>query len=122
VRILLAEDDRNFGCVLKTELEEEGYDIDLVQDGLEAVLKFIDRAHDFVILDIKMPKVDGISALTIIKRLNPGVPAITISGNAGSAEMMESVGVGAMRCLPKPFEIADLKNYIKTYFSRRYGP
>lgn len=121
MRILLAEDDRNFGRLLKTELEEEGYDIELVPNGLEAVLKFIDRAHDFVLLDIKMPKIDGISALRIIKRLNPDVPAITISGNAGNAEMAESVSVGAMRCLPKPFEIADLKDDIRTYFSQRGG-
>ena len=119
MRILLAEDDRNFGRVLKTELEEDGYDVELVPDGLEAVLKFIDRAHDFVLLDIRMPKIDGISALKIIKRLNPDVPAITISGHAGSAEMTESVDVGAMRCLPKPFEIADLKDGIKTYFAGR---
>ncbi len=121
MRILLAEDDRNFGRVLKTELEEKGYDIDLVPDGLEAVMKFIDHSHDFVLLDIKMPKIDGISVLKIIKKLKPDVPAITISGNAGGAEMAESVSVGAMRCLPKPFEIAHLKNEIMTCLSRRGG-
>ncbi len=116
MRILLAEDDRNFGRVLKTELEEDGYEVELALDGLEAVLKFIEHTHDFVLLDIKMPKIDGISVLRIIKKLKPDVSAITISGNAGSEEMAESVSLGAMRCLPKPFEIANLKNYIKATF------
>jgi len=119
MRILLAEDDRNFGRILKAELEDDGHEVDLVPDGLDAVLAFIDEAYDFIVLDIKMPKIDGISALRILKKVRPGVPAITISGNAGSGEMAESVKVGAIRCLPKPFEIAQLKADIGTYGSRR---
>ena len=86
LRILLAEDDRNFGRVLKSELENDGYSVDLVADGVEAVLSFIgsNNAYDFVLMDVKMPKLDGINALRIIKSLKQDVPAITISGNAGS--------------------------------------
>ena len=118
MKILLVEDDKNFGIVLRGELEAAGYEIDLAQDGVEAVLKFIDGGHDFVLLDIKMPRLDGINALRIIKRLNPRVPAITYSGNAGSGEMAESVKAGAIRCLTKPFEINQLKDEIGKYRSR----
>ena len=88
LEILLAEDDRNFGNVLKRELEEDGYIVTLVNDGVEAVLKFIGKGsdYDFVLLDIKMPMLDGINTLKIIKKLNPDVPAITFSGNAGAAK------------------------------------
>ena len=116
MNILLAEDDRNFGNVMKKELEEEKYIVDLVNNGVEAVLSFIDKPHNFVLLDIKMPKLDGINALRIIKRINPDVPAITFSGNAGSSEMIESVECGALWCFTKPFEIAELKNSIKKHF------
>ena len=118
MRILIAEDDRNFGYVLKGELADTGYEIDLAQDGVEAVMKFIEEKYDFVLLDIKMPKLDGINALRIIRKLNPRVPAITYSGNAGSGEMAESVKAGAIRCLTKPFEISQLKEEIKKYQSR----
>lgn len=123
LEILLAEDDRNFGNVLKRELEEDGYIVTLVNDGVEAVLKFIGKGsdYDFVLLDIKMPMLDGINTLKIIKKLNPDVPAITFSGNAGSGEMAESVRAGAIRCLTKPFEIAQLKNDIKKYIARHHG-
>jgi CheY-like chemotaxis protein len=123
LNILLAEDDRNFGRVLKSELEDDGYAVDLVGDGVEAVLNFIERdnAYDFLLMDIKMPKLDGINALRIIKRLNRDVPAITISGNAGSGEMAESVRAGAIRCLTKPFEISQLKDEIKKYSTRHCG-
>lgn len=121
MNILLADDDRNFGTVLKHELEDDGHEVDLATDGVEAVLRFIDGSYDFVLLDIKMPRLDGINALQIIRRLNPSVPAITISGNAGSGEMSESVKAGAIRCFTKPFEIEQLKADIRRYGSRHSG-
>ena len=121
MRILLVEDDKNFGYVLKGELAVTGNEIDLAQDGVEAVMKFIDGNYDFVLLDIKMPKLDGINALRIIKKLNPGVAAITYSGNAGSGEMAESVKAGAIRCLTKPFEISQLKEELRKYQARHNG-
>lgn len=107
--ILLIEDDKNFGQILKDELEEERYTVDLVHDGVEGVLSFIAKAHDFVLLDLKMPRLPGTGALRIIKKLNPFVTAVTFSGNAGSAEMAEAVECGAIECLAKPFEIERLK-------------
>ena len=93
----------------------------LAPDGVEAVLRFIEEQYDFILLDIKMPKLDGINALRIMKKLRPEVPAVTYSGNAGSGEMAESVKAGALRCLTKPFELAQLTDEIRKYQSRRGG-
>lgn len=121
MKILIVEDDKNFGYVLSGELETAGYEADLAADGVEAVLRFIDGHYDFVLLDIKMPKLDGINALRIMKKLRPGVPAITYSGNAGSGEMAESVKAGALRCFTKPFEISRLTEEIRKYHARHGG-
>ncbi len=118
MKILVVEDDKNFGRVLTGELREGGWDVELAVDGVDGVIKFIDGRHDFVLLDIKMPKLDGINALKIIKKIDPRVQAMTYSGNAGSGEMAESVRAGAIRCLTKPFEISQLKDDIKRYESR----
>jgi two-component system response regulator AtoC len=115
VNILIADDDRNFCTVLKKELEEEKHTVDVVTDGVEAVLRFINNIYDFVLLDLRMPRLNGIDALRIIKNINPLVPAITFSGNAGSEEIEESVKCGAGKCLKKPFGIAKLKEEIKNY-------
>ena len=119
--ILVAEDDKNFGYVLKGELEEAGYQVELASDGVEAVLKSIDERYDFVLLDIKMPRLDGINCLRILRKLRPGIAAITYSGNAGSGEMAESVKAGAIRCLTKPFAIAQVKDEIRKYHVRHGG-
>jgi two-component system response regulator AtoC len=116
VNILLADDDKNFGTVLKNELEEERHAVDVVNDGVEAVLRFINNVYDFVLLDIRMPKLNGIDALKIIKGINPEVPVITFSGKAGDLEMAESLRCGAIKCFRKPFEIAQLKNDIKSHY------
>jgi DNA-binding response OmpR family regulator len=112
VKILLADDDNNFGTVLKNELEEDRHVVDVVHDGVEAVLHFINNVYDFVLIDLRMPRLNGIDVLRIIKTINPDTPAITFSGKAGDFEMKESLNCGAIRCFRKPFEIAQIKSEI----------
>jgi DNA-binding response OmpR family regulator len=116
MHILLAEDDKNFGRVLKNELEEERYSVNLVNDGVEAVLSFINNSYDFVVIDIEMPKLDGINALRIIRKLSPDVPSVAYSGIAGYSEMEELLKAGVIKFFTKPFELAELKECIKRYF------
>jgi two-component system response regulator QseB len=118
VNILLAEDDKNFARVLKRELEEDHHTVDHVNNGIEAVLAFIDHAYQFVLLDIKMPGLNGNDALRIIKKLSPSVPIITFSGNAGLTEMAQSIKCGAVKCLIKPFQISELKAMITSHIMK----
>ena len=113
MKILLAEDDKNLGFIIKNELEEEKFIVDLVNDGVDAVLNFIDKPYDFFLFDIKMPRLDGINALKIIKKLNPAITAIAFSGNATHGEVEESLKNGALMCLIKPFQIKELKLCIR---------
>jgi DNA-binding response OmpR family regulator len=119
MRILVVEDDKNFGLILTNALKENSFDVDLATDGVEGVLKSIDGKYDFIILDIRMPKLDGINALRIIKTIDPEVAAMTYSGNSGSREMAESVKAGAIWCLTKPFELSQLATDIAQYISQR---
>lgn len=121
MRILIVEDDRNFGHILSISLREQGFEVDLAVDGVDAVLKCMDRKYDFLLLDIKMPRLDGINALRIIKKFDGALPAMTYSGNAGSGEMADSVRAGAIRCLNKPFPISQVAAEISRYGSRRVG-
>jgi two-component system, OmpR family, response regulator len=118
LNILLAEDDRNFGLILKGELEEENHRVDLVANGVEAVLNFLSNAYDFVLLDLRMPRLGGTDALRIIKNINPQVPAIAFSGNAGSSEMEETLQCGAIKCFTKPFAITKLKECMRECFQK----
>jgi len=115
MNILLAEDDRNFGLILKKELEEDRYAVDLVNNGVDAVMSFLKNPYDFVLLDLRMPRLGGSDVLRIIKCINPSVPVVTFSGAAADSEMAETVDLGAIRCFSKPFEIVKLRDLIKNY-------
>lgn len=112
-KILLADDEKNFAEVLRSELEDSGYSVTLTRDGVEAVLKALDDKFDMALLDIMMPNLDGINAVKILKKIDPHLPVITFSGVAGSGDMASSIRVGAIRCLTKPFSVEQLIAEIK---------
>jgi len=118
-KVLIAEDNRNFGSVLKRELEDERFLVDLVTDGVEAVMQFVeDQSYSLIICDIMMPRLNGIDAVHIIKKLRPNVFAITFSGNLSHSDKADSYSAGAIACFAKPFEIAKLKECILQHIDR----
>lgn len=112
MKILLAEDDVNFGRLLKNELEEAGHRVHLSRDGVDAVEMCIDGPFDMVLLDVLMPRLDGINALRLIKKLDARLPVIVFSGNISSADAAEARRIGAAACLTKPFTLKALKTEI----------
>jgi len=113
MHILLIEDDKNFGLILKNELEAEAHQVDLACDGVEGVLHFIHDHYEMVLLDIRMPRLTGTDALRIIRSLDPDVQVIAFSGNAGEREIQETLDAGAKQCLQKPFALSRLKMELK---------
>jgi len=78
-RLLVVDDEENIRFLFKEELEEEGYEVDVASNGLEALDKIKHAAFDLVILDIKMPGMNGIEALNEIKNMNKDLPVILCS-------------------------------------------
>jgi DNA-binding NtrC family response regulator len=102
--ILVVDDEEDLVTQLNSTLTEFGYTCGKAANGLEAVLQVIEKDWDVVLMDIRMPKVDGLSALTIIHRLKPAIPVIMFTGHAGQGEMVASNHLGAVDCLLKPIE------------------
>ncbi len=77
--ILVVDDEENIRLLFKEELEEEGYEVDTASNGLEALEKVKAASFDVIVLDIKMPVMDGIQALNAIKNMNKDQPVILCS-------------------------------------------
>jgi two-component system, response regulator, stage 0 sporulation protein F len=77
--ILVVDDEEHIRLLFKEELEDEGYAVDLASNGLEALEKVKRSAYDVIVLDIKMPGMDGIQALAEIKKINKDQPVILCS-------------------------------------------
>ncbi len=78
-KVLVVDDEENIRLLFKEELEEEGYEVDTASNGLEALDKVKAASFDVIVLDIKMPVMDGIQALNAIKNMNKDQPVILCS-------------------------------------------
>lgn len=107
-RILIVDDERDVIEYLADVMDLGGWQTSSAVNGVEAVLKVMDGGIDAVIMDIRMPKLDGVNALRIMKRIQPDLPVIMLTGQAGQGDMYESTRLGAFTCLMKPVEIDKL--------------
>ncbi len=101
-RILIVDDDASIRRTLREILEFESYQVDESPDGLDALVKVKQQAYDVIILDIKMPKMDGMEAIERIQVLCPDVPIVMISGHANIDTAVEAVKKGAFDFIQKP--------------------
>lgn len=113
IKILIAEDEKNFGTVLKKELDRKGYKVELVENGLEAFNLASKEQFDVVLLDLMMPGMDGIDVLKRIKGEGLSPEIIIMTGNATVNTAIEAMKVGAYDYVTKPFKIEKLDILIK---------
>lgn len=108
VKLLLAEDDENLGLLLKEYLIAKGYDTDLYPDGEAAYKGFRNHSYNLCILDIMMPKKDGISLAKDIRLLNMDIPIIFLTAKNMKEDVLEGFKIGADDYITKPFSMEEL--------------
>ncbi len=101
-KILIVDDEASIRRTLRDILEYEKYEVDETKDGMEALVKLKKQQYDVVIMDIKMPKMDGMEALERIQQIAGDTPVIMISGHANIDSAVEAVKKGAFDFISKP--------------------
>lgn len=112
-KILIADDEKNMRWILHKNLKEEGFVVIEAADGQEAFTLFIDSEPDMIILDYRMPGIDGIEILKRIKTINEKVPVIMITAHGSTDAAVEAMKLGATDYISKPFDMEELKIAIK---------
>ncbi len=107
-RILVADDERNMRWAINRALEGEDYIILEAATGLEALEHYREKEPHLVIMDLKMPDMDGISALTKMKEIKDTTPIIMITAHGTVESAIEAMKLGAMDYISKPFDIEEL--------------
>jgi len=102
--ILVVDDEKSIRDSIKMILEYEHYEVDLAEDGAKALMKIENNNFDLVLLDIKMPGMDGMEVLGKIKELYPDLPVVMISGHGTIETAVEATKKGAFDFLPKPLD------------------
>ncbi|NCO51095.1 MAG: response regulator [Deltaproteobacteria bacterium] len=115
-KILIVDDEENARIGLSKLLGQEGYQVDAVANGSEA-LNFLSRGQvSLVITDINMPKMDGLTFLRELKRKYPGTDVIMITAYGGVESYLEAINHGAFEYLNKPVKLEELKSVMKKIF------
>ncbi|MEI7664328.1 MAG: response regulator transcription factor [Bacteroidota bacterium] len=121
-RILLAEDDRNLGSILKNYLEAKGYSTTLCVNGQEATDTFSRKEFDFCILDIMMPVKDGFTVAAEIRSANKKVPILFLTAKTLQEDKLKGFEIGADDYITKPFSMEELLLRIHAILRRTDEP
>lgn len=108
-KVLIADDEKNMRWVLQKNLKEAGFEAVEAVDGEDAFNQFLDSEPDLLILDYRMPKLDGMEVLRRVKQINDKIPVIMITAHGNTEAAVLAMKLGAVDYIPKPFDIEELK-------------
>ena len=119
MKILLAEDTRDLNRVLTVALEHAGFDVDSAFDGEEALAYLEKNGYDLLILDIMMPKKNGIEVLREVRSYDNMTPVLLLTAKAEVDDRVAGLDAGADDYLPKPFAASELLARIRAMLRRK---
>jgi len=119
MHILIAEDDEVLADGLCRSMRQQGYAVDYVSDGLEADLMLRGaQPFDLVVLDLGLPRLDGLSVLRNMRERNRQVPVIILTARDGVGDRVKGLDLGADDYLVKPFSLAELEARVRALIRR----
>jgi two-component system, OmpR family, copper resistance phosphate regulon response regulator CusR len=121
VRILVAEDDRPVASFLKKGLEAEHYAVDIVPDGQEALYMAEEYDYDLLLLDLVLPKMDGLQVLRQIRNRKKNLPVLVLTGRTRVEDRVKGLDLGADDYMVKPFAFRELTARVRALLRRREG-
>jgi DNA-binding response OmpR family regulator len=117
-RILVVEDERVIAAGLRDNLEVEGYEVELVKDGLAAESRARDGQFDLILLDIMLPGKDGLSVCRSLRAAGLQTPIIILTARGGESDKVEGLELGADDYVTKPFSQRELLARVKAALRR----
>ncbi|HHY47775.1 MAG TPA: sigma-54-dependent Fis family transcriptional regulator [Firmicutes bacterium] len=121
-RILIVDDEANMRRILSELLTEQGYEVAAAKDGAEAIRRATDSRFDLIILDLKLPDVDGITVLRELKKRGLTAAVVVLTAFSSIETAIEAMKLGAYDYIPKPFKVDKLKDVIKNAIAASSDP
>jgi len=117
-RILVAEDQADIRDLLAMNLRSAGYEVDAVDDGVQALAHHAERAADLLILDLMMPRMDGLEVCKALRQQGSATPILMLTAKSTELDRVLGLELGADDYLTKPFSLAELLARVKALLRR----
>lgn len=117
-KILLVEDDEALRFIVKDNLEQNNYDVQVAEDGAIALQLFEQNKFDLIVLDVMLPKIDGFQVAEKIRKTNEQVPIIFLTARSMTEDKIMGLTLGGDDYIPKPFSMEELLLKIKIFLKR----
>jgi DNA-binding response OmpR family regulator len=121
MRILVIEDEKRLAAILKKGLEESGFVVDVALDGADGLFMARTYPYDAVLLDILLPKVDGLTVLKTLRAKKIEVPVLMLTAKGELEDRVQGLNLGADDYLVKPFDFSELLARLNTVIRRSMG-
>ena len=121
MRLLLVEDDAMIGAAAQEGLKREGHAVDWVRDGAQAQAALANGVYEAMLLDLGLPKRDGLSVLRDVRAKGSDLPVIVITARDAVADRVAGLDAGADDYLVKPFDLDELAARLRAVARRRAG-
>ena len=122
MRILIAEDDAALASFVRQGLQGEHYAVDVATDGEQARTMGSETDYDLVILDLNLPRVDGVAVLRHLRLKRPTLPVLVLTLRSRVEDRVQCLDTGADDYLPKPFSFSELSARIRALLRRSHLP
>ncbi len=121
MRILVVEDNRTLAAGLLAVLRGDGFAVDVVHDGPSALAALTAEAFDLVVLDLSLPKMDGLDVLREVRAAGVQTGVLILTARGALDERVRGLDLGADDYMTKPFEIAELEARVRVLLRRQSG-
>ncbi len=118
-KVLLIDDEEDFVEALAERMKARGMDVTASTSGREAISKVENESYDAIVLDLQMPEMDGLEVLSALKKMNPNLQIILLTGHATVEKGIEAMKLGAMDLLEKPADLQVITEKIKKAQAKR---
>lgn len=119
MRLLVIEDEQKVASFIKQGLEEEGYAVDHAADGASGLRMALEALHDVIVLDVMLPKLDGLSVLQQLRQQNITTPVLLLTVRATIEDKVLGLDAGADDYLTKPFAFEEFVARVRALLRRR---
>jgi len=118
-KVLIVDDEVAFADNIAKLISKRGYEVTTVNNGQSAVEALDESDFDIIILDLKMPGLDGLATLKLIKGKRPGVEVIILTGHGSMESGIDGIQLGAFDFIMKPVRFEDLHEKIRQAYQRK---